>query len=135
MVFLGLGALVMGLGYYHLTGIGNQTIQLHLRLYGASIYEYHTLSGRWPSQTDDLARTSLARHSPYWKAMLEDGAMVILWPKKLKADPQDNPDIILAYHNAGLLASVGWVWVCWGDLRTEYIRSDYLQDYLRTHQE
>lgn len=66
--------------------------------------------------------------------MLDHGANVILWPKNLKSDPRENQGIILAYHNDGLLASMGRVWVCWGDLRTEYLPREELQGYLRAQQ-
>ena len=62
--------------------------------------------------------------------MLENGTNVIIWPKKLKPDPKENGGAILAYHNKGLLASMGRVWVCWGDLRTDYIKSVDLQAHL-----
>jgi hypothetical protein len=44
----------------------------------------------------------------------------------LKPDPQDSADLIPAYHNSGLLAWFGRQWVCWGDLRTEYITTRQL---------
>jgi len=122
--------LVVGFGYYNLSDIGHQSIQLHLKLYGSSIYEYQAMTGHWPTQADDLAMTSLPKKSPTWKVTLEAGTWVIVWPTKLKANPKGNADVILAYHNKGLLASMGRVWVCWGDLRTEYIKSDDLQSYL-----
>lgn len=126
---------VVVLGYYNLSGIGHQTIQLHLQLYGSSIYEYHARMGQWPTQADDLAKTPLPKISPYWKVALETGTYVILWPKNLKADPKDNANVILAYHNQGLLASMGRVWVCWGDLRTEYITSEELRTHLPADRE
>lgn len=128
-------ALLVTIGFYSLSDIGHQAIRLHLQLYGASLYEYHGQTGRWPTQIDDLAQTSLPQKSPHWKIMLEDGANVIVWPKNLKADPKDNAAIILAYHNKGLLASLGRVWVCWGDLRTEYITTEELQAHLAAAQE
>ena len=36
----------------------------------------------------------------------------------LKADPEDNAGVLLAYETGGLFNRVGSVWVCWGDLRT-----------------
>jgi hypothetical protein len=128
-------ALVAGLAFYSLSDIGHQALQLHLELYGSSIYEYHARTGQWPSSADDLARTSLPEKSPHWKTMLDNGTIVIVWPRNLQSDPRNNPGVILAYHNRGLLASMGRVWVCWGDLRTEYIGSADLQSHLRNQQE
>jgi len=90
-----------------LTDISHQTIQLHLRLIGASIYEYHTKTGRWPARLDDWAETSLPRESPHWKVMIESGADVMVWHDNLNSDPKDNAHLILAYHNKGLLAWLG----------------------------
>ena len=59
---------------------------------------------------------------------MEDEVYVIVWPTKLEPDSKDNADVILAYHNKGLLAKLGRKWVCWGDLRTEYIRTKDLRD-------
>ena len=117
-----------------LTDISHQTIQLHLRLIGASIYEYHTKTGRWPARLDDWAETSLPRESPHWKVMIESGADVMVWHDNLNSDPKDNAHLILAYHNKGLLAWLGRQWVCWGDLRTEYVRTRKLGALLQTGQ-
>ena len=51
-------------------------------------------------------------------------------PSDWKPNPQDNADRILAYYNAGLISKVG-NWVLWGDLRTEYLRTEKLQALLR----
>ena len=136
-VFVGalLAALVVPLAFYTLSGIGHETIQLHLKLYGSSIYEYHGRTGNWPTKAEDLATTSLAQQSPYWRVALEQGTDVITWYQKLKPDPMDNAGVILAYHNRGLLASMGRQWVCWGDLRIEYLKADDLGKQLRAQQE
>jgi len=65
--------------------------------------------------------------SPYWKVMIDSGTNVVVWQDDLKPDPKDNADLILAYHNRGLLAWLGPHWVCWGDLRTEYITTQQLR--------
>jgi hypothetical protein len=97
---------------------------------GASIYEYHALTGKWPARIDDLAKTSLPAQSPYWKYMLDDQQFVIVWDRTLKPDPKDNAGRILVYHNKGLIATQGQSWVCRGDLRTEYIKTEDLRAYL-----
>jgi hypothetical protein len=127
---IGIIALI-GARFYSLSDISHESIRLHLGLLGSSIYEYHATTGRWPSQAEDLAHTSLPVRSPYWKVMLDSGTNVVVWHKDLKSDPAENANVILAYHNRGLLAWLGRQWVCWGDLRTEYIRSRELRAELR----
>jgi hypothetical protein len=110
--------------------VAHESTRLHLGFFGSSIYEYHAATGKWPTQIGDLAMTSLPAKSPYWKAILDDEVDVIVWHKTLKPDPRDNADHILAYHNKGLIATQGQTWVCWGDLRTEYIMTEDLRKYL-----
>jgi hypothetical protein len=112
--------------------VAHQAIQVWLRLYADAIYEYRSITGQCPSQIDKLAKTSLPKRFPYWKQVLDDGTIVIVWHKRLKPEPYDNAGLILAYHNKGLYAQLGRVWVCWGDLRTEYIKREDLQAKLRT---
>lgn len=59
--------------------------------------------------------------------MLDSGTNVIVWHTDLKSNPAENASEVLAYHNKGLLAWFGHQWVCWGDLRTEYIPSKELE--------
>jgi hypothetical protein len=121
-VCLAVGAWI-ALFVYHTTDIANSSTQLHLQLLGSSVYEYHSNTGKWPTCIDDLAQTSVAQ-SRYWKWALENEVVVMVWPKGLSQDPEDNGHVVLAYHNKGLLAELGRVWVCWGDLRTEYVKID-----------
>jgi hypothetical protein len=121
--------LLIGARFYSLSDISNESIRLHLRLLG-SIYQYHDKTGRWPSRAEDLAQTSLPIRSPYWKVMLDSGTNVVVWHDDLKPNPAENASVVLAYHNRGLLAWLGRKWVCWGDLRTEYIPSKELRDKL-----
>ena len=117
--------------FFGLSQVSHETIQLHLKLVGASMYEYHSNTGRWPAHVEDLAETSLPLRSPYWKTMIDSGTIVLVWHDNLNPDPTQNAGVILAYHNRGLLAQMGRHWVCWGDLRTEYITSSRLQDNLQ----
>jgi hypothetical protein len=110
--------------------VAHEFAQLHLRLTGSSIYEYHAATGKWPTQINDLGTTSLPAKSPHWQALLEDEVIVVLWHRSLKPDPKDNSAHILAYYNKGLISERGQSWVCWGDLRTEYIRTEDLRAYL-----
>ncbi len=111
--------------------VAHEATRLHLGFYGSSIYEYHAATGKWPTQSGDLAMTSLPAKSPYWKSMLDDEVDVIVWHKALKPDPKDNAGHILVYHNKGLISERGQSWVCWGDLRTEYIKTEDLREYLK----
>ena len=132
---IGLGAVVvaviMAYNYHGVKEMNVLSQQVYLRLYGESLYEYHALTGEWPSKVDDLARTSLPLKYPHWwNAQLDVEADVIVWPKNLKPDPKDNGHVILCYHNKGLDAEMGRMWVCWGDLRTECITPEELQERL-----
>jgi hypothetical protein len=111
--------------------VAHEAVRLHLNLFGSSIYEYHATTGKWPTQIDDLAKTSLPVKSPYWWSWFDHDAMVIVWHKTLNPDPKANAGHILAYHNKGLIAERGQSWVCWGDLRTEYIKTEDLRAYLK----
>jgi hypothetical protein len=111
--------------------VAHEAVRLHLGLYGSSIYEYHATTGKWPTQIDDLEKTSLPVKSPYWRSWFENDAMIIVWHKNLKPDPKDNARHILAYHDKGLIAEGGHKWVCWGDLRTEYLKTEDLRAYLK----
>ncbi len=105
--------------------------QNYLKLYASSIYECHDLTGKWPTKIDDFAKTSLAvKYPQWWKSQLESGADVIVWPKNLKPDPKGNGHVILVYHYKGLDAEEGRMWVCWGDLRTEWITPGELKKHL-----
>ena len=68
---------------------------------------------------DDLAQTSLPQRSYIWRQT--GSTLTFLWPTGLKSDPNQNANVLLAYDNAGLFNKLGRVWVCWGDLRTEYM--------------
>ena len=70
--------------------------------------------------------------SRYWRESLDTQTFVIVWHKNLKDDPKDNAGLILAYHNKGLYSQLGQIWVCWGDLRTEYIKAEDLKARLQT---
>jgi hypothetical protein len=128
---IGLGA-VVSFGswvndYFDLNSIPHQSIKLHLGFMGASIYEYHSMTGRWPARREDLATTSLPLKSPHWKQMLELGSDVIVFRGDLKPEPKDNAGVILTYHPKGLFAELGRTWVCWGDLRLEFIKTEELR--------
>jgi hypothetical protein len=129
--FVGLGVLAILVGiywnYFGPNSIPHEAIRLHLRLTASSIYEFQEATGRWPAAPDDLTSTSLPQTSPYWRTLIDNGSVAIVWNNDLKPDPADNASVVLTYHNAGLLSRLGRVWVCWGDLRTEYLEEDVLR--------
>lgn len=129
---LSLVAFAIGIywNYFSRDSIPNEAIRLHLRLTASGIYEFHKTRGRWPTSADDLALTSLPQISPYWRLLIENGSVVVVWRTDLKPDPKDNVSSIMTYHNAGLLSKLGRVWVCWGDLRTELITEKELRKKL-----
>ena len=46
--------------------------------------------------SDDVAKTSLPRRFRFWKQMVDDQTIVIVWHKDLKGDPKANAGLILA---------------------------------------
>lgn len=118
--------------YFSPNSIPHEAIRLHLRLTASSIYEFHKATGRWPAAADDLASTSLPQTSPYWRTLIDNRAITVVWNNDLKPDPKDNASVALAYHNAGLFSKLGRVWVCWGDLRTEYVKEEVLRAKLKS---
>ena len=135
MIFAGFGVVVFLIGiywhYFSRASIPHEAIQLHLRLTASSIYEFHKATGRWPTVVDDLASTSLPQISPYWRTLIDNGSVAVAWDSDLKPDPKDNASLVLTYNNAGLFAKLGRVWVCWGDLRTEYVKEEVLRSKLQ----
>jgi hypothetical protein len=96
-----------------------------------NIYEYHSNTGEWPFRTDDLALTSLPQQFPYWRQLIEDEVLVVVWHETLNDNPKENAGVMLVYHKKGLYARLGPNWVCWGDLRTGYIKTDDLRARLQ----
>ena len=81
---------------------------------------------------DDLASTSLAQTSPYWRTLIDNGSVAVVWSSDLNPDPKDNSSLVMTYSNAGLFSKLGRVWVCWGDLRTEYMKEAVLRSQLKS---
>lgn len=107
--------------YYDPNSPANIAMQVQLKMFATATYEYHSHTGRWPTNLDDLAQTSLPARNYVWRQTAN--TIVFLWPQNLTAEPKDNANILLAYWTGGLFNRFGRVWVCWGDLRTERIRS------------
>lgn len=120
------------LSFSGVTEVADESLQYELNAFGQSFYEYHAATGQWPSSPDDFDKTSLSLRQHYWRPVVDNGSIVLVWHDHLKPDPRDNAGVILAYHNRGLRAWMGHQWVCWGDLRTEYISSKRLQTVLNS---
>ena len=103
--------------------------QFDLRVLGESIYEARTRRGAWPRRIEDLNGTEYLK-MPYRREGLEKGQYIILWPVEFEDEPVQNSDKVLAYDNGTVLARLGWVWVCRGDLRTEPMTRKSLQRLL-----
>ena len=127
---LGIAASCVGFvwDYFDRSSIPHVAIQYWLKTFGESIYEYESKTGRWPAGVDDLGETTLPVRFPLWRETAKN--VVFLWPKELNAESKENGGVILAYYNGGLLSKMGRVWVCWGDLRTEYFPEKDLKTYL-----
>lgn len=130
LVIGGLALAAVVLFYSGVADVASQAVEYQLKTFGQAIYEYHTITGNWPQDAEDLNRTSLPLRLRYWRATLDNGSIVIVWHKNLHSDPAANAGVVLVYHNRGLLAEMGHQWVCWGDLRNEYISSRKLKQTL-----
>jgi len=96
------------------------------------IYGYRAARGHWPAKVADLAGTPMALTMRGWDDDIVSGRVVVLWPQDWPPSPRDNGGKILAYYTAGLISEFGKQWVCWGDLRTEYLPTEKLQAALKT---
>ena len=124
-VLAGIGAAVLlwfasiAWDYFDQDSIPHVAMRYSLSMFGSAMYEYHSVTGRWPTRLEDLAQTTLPVRSPIWRQSA--ATMTFLWPQNLKPDPKDNAGALLAYTDAGLFNKLGRMWVCWGDLRTEHL--------------
>jgi len=81
--------------FFSYDSVPHEAIRLHLRLTASSIYEFHNAAGRWPTAADDLASTSLPQISSYWRTLIENDTVAIVWRADLKPDPSDNGAAVL----------------------------------------
>lgn len=116
-------------GRYSLMQVADHTERLHLELVARSIYEYRDKNGRWPTRAEDLQETSLPQTAPHDVAMVRNGGLVVNWPADWDREPAANAERVLAYSRGGPLR-FGWVWVCWGDFRMEYMRHERVEELL-----
>jgi len=129
-----LGILAIGGAFVaNMLEIGNHASRLHLELIGTSLYDYRARTGQWPTQASDLAITELPRQCPHDIGLIERGSYLVVWPRDLDLDRAKNAHRILVYENGTGLRD--WVsgkrWVCWGDLRVEYIEHSRLEAALQ----
>ncbi len=93
----------------------------------ASIYEFRDVTGNWPVSIEDLRNHTSLRMRLLPKQSWEQfiGDVVIVWPNNLSRTPDQSRNVILVYQQTGKRL---WPfrWVCWGDLRTEYISTSRL---------
>lgn len=113
-----------------LVEVADEADKLHLKLIAESVYEYQANKGRWPIQAEDLQETSLPLKAPQDVGLVKNGPYVVVWPQDLDPNPRKNGGRVLVYTLGGP-ARLGWVWVCWGDYRMEYISGDRFQEILR----
>jgi hypothetical protein len=125
---------MLRLRIHPLVEVADTADKLHLKLIAESIYEYQAMKGRWPCCAEDLQETSLPLKAPYDVGLVKNGPFVVVWPQDLDMDPKKNGRRLLVYTLGGP-ARDGWVWVCWGDLRTEYMNGDQFQAVLRAGDE
>ncbi len=116
---------------YNSTDISHQALSYRLKFLCEGIYQFRAATGHWPIKTADLAGTPMALTMRYWDDDINSGRVVVVWPQDWPPNPRDNAGKILAYYTAGLISDFGKQWVCWGDLRTEYLPTERLQTLLR----
>jgi hypothetical protein len=115
---------------YGQVDVAVDSIRFDLHKIGESIYEAHSRHGAWPAKIADLEGTTYL-NMPYRKQTLEQNVFQIVWAKDLDSNPQLNRDRVLAFSNGGLLARLGFVWACRGDLRIERIRTQEIESHIR----
>lgn len=86
---------------------------------GDAIYIDHHYTGRWPTSSPTLVEPE---HS-----MINRGIIVVVPNVFLHSDPKQNAHTILAYQAKGLRWTLGFTYVCWGNLTTEIITRWQLQ--------
>ncbi len=131
LISAGVVLVLVGFYIYNTMDVSSQAVRYRLGALCESFYEYHAATGQWPAKSGDLAGTSMAVRLRYWQDDIQTGRVVVLWPQNLKPNPEDNADRILAYYNGGLISTLG-NWVCWGDLRTEYLSTNKLDAILKS---
>ena len=115
---------------YNTSDVAHKAVSYRLKFLCEGIYQYRAATGHWPAKVADLARTPMALTMRGWDDDIYSGRVVVLWPHDWPPNSKDNANKILAYYTAGLISEFGKQWVCWGDLRTEYLPSEKLKTIL-----
>ncbi len=118
--------------YMPISDIAHKAVSFRLKFLCEGIYQYRAATGHWPAKAADLAGTPMALQLGYWEDDIHSGRVVVLWPQNWPPNPWDNAGKILAYYTAGTISQYGKQWVCWGDLRTEYLPTEKLQAILKS---
>ena len=129
---LAAGSWLIGFVWDHFdqSSIAHVAVREWIRLLAQAEYEFHSSTGRWPKSADDLAQTSLPLKMPGWRAAAAN--IRFFWRDDLQPDPKDNAGILLMYYDAGTISRLGKRWVCWGDLRTEYLSESEIAAAIRS---
>jgi len=136
-IIIGALLVLIALGYhfftitYNTTDIAHKAVSYRLKFLCEGIYQYRAATGSWPAKVADLAGTPMALTMRRWDDDIYSGRVVVVWPQDWPPSPKDNADKLLAYYTAGLISDFGRQWVCWGDLRTEYLPTENLQAALK----
>ncbi|OAI47458.1 hypothetical protein AYO44_09500 [Planctomycetaceae bacterium SCGC AG-212-F19] len=133
VILAGVYVAMILLRVHPLVEVADTADQLHMNWIAESIYEYRAIKGHWPSRPDDLLQTSLAVKAPHDIGLLKTGPYVVVWPQDLDPDPKKNGGRVLVYTRGGP-ARLGWVWVCWGDYRMEYMKGEQFEAILQANQ-
>ncbi len=130
MALTALDMLLVSQRVHPIAEVADEADRLHLKLIAESVYEYRDLKGGWPAKAEDLQQTSLPLKAPLDVGLVKTGPYVVVWPKTLDPDPAKNGRRLLVYTRGGP-ARMGWVWICWGDFRTEYVSGEQFETILR----
>jgi hypothetical protein len=130
VAFLVIDLVMLWTRVHPIVEVADEADRLHLKLIAESVYEYQAKNGRWPVQAEDLQGTSLPLTAPQDVGLVKNGPYVVVWPRDLNPDPKKNGSRILVYTRGGP-ARRGWVWVCWGDFRTEYMPGEQFDAVLQ----
>jgi hypothetical protein len=121
---------LLALRVHPIIEVADEADKLHLRLIAESVYEYRAKNERWPTKAEDLAETSLPLTAPQDVALVKNGPYVVVWPQDLDPEPKKNAGRLLVYTRGGP-ARLGWIWICWGDFRMEYVSGEQFEAILK----
>ena len=118
-------ALGVGVAFaYGQWDVATDSVKFDLRRIGESIYEAHGRSGKWPARVSDLEGT-VYLSMPYRRKTLDDNELFqVIWHQDLDPSPAENQQRILAYDKGSLMAALGRIWACRGDLSIVRMSSD-----------